>query len=116
MNVGLAFRSAEIPTGSQYLRKNAPIGVPLPTRVSISFSSLVSMRSLLGPACCRLWSGSYAAFPNRAMHRPGEVRFRTMTAVSRVGSYAIDPRRSLMTEAAHRTRFVPSPHFLWGEG
>src|ERR1700675_4482288 len=48
MNVGLVLRSAEIPTGNQYLRKNAPIGVPGPTRVSISFSSLVSMRSLLG--------------------------------------------------------------------
>src|ERR1700680_3454216 len=47
MNVGLVFRSAEIPTGNQYLRKNSPIGEPLPTRVSISFSSLVSMRSLL---------------------------------------------------------------------
>src|SRR5262249_45330570 len=47
MNVGLVFRSAEIPTGNQYLRKNSPIGVPLPTRVSISFCSLVSMRSLL---------------------------------------------------------------------
>src|SRR5215472_346153 len=60
MNVGLAFRSAEMPTGNQYLRKNSPIGVPLPTRVSISFSSLVSIRSLLGaPAAEGLDDGHY---------------------------------------------------------
>src|SRR5580704_3910058 len=56
MKVGLVFRSAEMPTGNQYFRKNVPIGVPLPTRVSISFSSLVSMRGLLGSqnAGCQL--------------------------------------------------------------
>src|ERR1700730_10317668 len=49
-----------MPTGSQYLRKNFPIGVPGPTRVSISFYSLVSMRSLLrGRAITRLGNSNH---------------------------------------------------------